>query len=82
MKIQSKKNCVNLAYLNKLSYFESANELFYVCGIYYDCGIYDKPYHLLQSHRNFSRKQTYKIIQALICERLHIDDYVEKLEYL
>lgn len=82
MKIQSKKNCVNLSYLNKLSYFENANELFYTCGIYYDCGVYDKPYHLLQSHRNFSRKQSYKIIQALICERLHTDDYVKKLESL
>lgn len=81
-KIQSKKNCVNLLYLNKLFYFENADELFYVCGIYYDYGIYDQPYRLLQSHRNFSRKQTYKIIQALICERLHTDGYVKKLEEL
>lgn len=82
IKIQSKRNCVNLSYLNKLSYFENANELFYTCGIYYDYGVYDKPYHLLQSHRNFSRKQSYRIIQALICERLHTDDYVKKLEDL
>lgn len=81
-RVQSKKNCTDLSYLNKLFYFENADELFYVCGIYYDCGIYDKPYLLLQSHRNFSRKQTYKIIQALICERLHTDGYVEKLERL
>lgn len=81
-RIQSKKNCVNLSYLNKLFYFENADELFYVCGIYYDYGIYDKPYHLLRSHKNFSRKQAYKIIQALICERLHTDGYVKKLEGL
>lgn len=71
-----------MSYLNKLFYFENADELFYVCGIYYDCGIYDKPYRLLKSHKNFSRKQTYKIIQALICERLHTDGYVKKLEGL
>lgn len=81
-KIQSKRNCVNLSYLNKLFYFENADELFYVCGLYYDYGIYDKPYHLLQSHKNFSRKQAYRIIQALICERLHTDGYVKKLEGL
>lgn len=81
-KIQSKKNCVNLSYLDKLFYFENADELFYVCGIYYDYGIYDKPYRLLQSHKNFSRKQPYKIVQALIYERLHTDGYVKKLEGL
>lgn len=81
-KIQCKKNCVNLSYLNKLYYFENAEELFYVCSIYYDYGVYDKPYHLLMSHKNFSRKQTYKLIQALICERLHCDNYVERLEKL
>lgn len=82
IRIQSKRNCVNLSYLNKLSYFQDPNELFYICGIYYDCGVYDKPYYLLQSHRNFSRKQSYRIIQALICERLHTDNYVKKLEGL
>ncbi len=81
-RIQSKKNCVNLSYLNKLCYFENAEELFYICGIYYDYGVYDKPYYLLQSHKNFSRKQGYKLIQALICERLHLENYVEKLEKL
>lgn len=82
MRVQKPKNCINLAYLNKLSYFDNANELFYVCGLYYDCGIYDKPYYLLQAHKNFSRRQSYKIIQALICERLHTDNYVKKLEEL
>lgn len=81
-RIQNKRNCVNLSYLNKLFYFDNEDELIYICAIYYDYGIYDKPYHLLQSHKNFSRKQTYKLIQALVCERLHCDDYVGKLESL
>jgi len=81
-KIQNKRNCVNLSYLDKLFYFENADDLFYVCSIYYDYGVYDKPYYLLQSHKNFSRKQKYRIIQALICERLHTDGYVKKLEGL
>lgn len=81
-RIQYKQNRVNLAYLNKLYYFDDAEELFFICGIYYDHGIYDKPYHLLQTHKNFSRKQAYKLMQALVCERLHINNYVQKLEDL
>lgn len=80
--IQSKKNCVNLSYLNKLNYFENSKELFCVCSIYYDYGVYDKPYRLLQTHKNFSRLQVYKLTKALICERLHSDNYVGQLENL
>lgn len=81
-KIQSKRHCVNLSYLNKLYYFESAEELFYICCIYYDCGVYDKPFHLLQSHKGFSRKKSYKLLLAIISERLHASNYVKMLEEL
>ncbi|HHY28170.1 MAG TPA: hypothetical protein GX523_15760 [Desulfitobacterium dehalogenans] len=81
-RIQNRKNRLNLTNLDKLNYFEEAEELFYVCSLYYNRGIYDKPYRLLQTHRNFSRKPKYKIAQALISERLHIDSYVHKLENL
>lgn len=54
----------------------------YVCGIYYNNGIYDKPFRLLQIHKNFARKFSYKITNALVCERLHINKYVEQLEIL
>lgn len=79
---QSKERRVSLTYLDKLNYFEKEEELFYICCLYYDKGIYDKPYRLLQTHKNFSRKQNYKILQAMICERLHTDNYVYKLEKL
>ena len=81
-KAQCARNCINLSYLNKLSYFDNPDELFYICSIYYNYGVYDKPYHLLQTHKSFSRKHSYKLLLALICERLHSDNYVEQLENL
>lgn len=80
--LESRKNRLSLNHLEKLNYFENSDELFYVIGLFYDCGIYDRPYYLLQTHKAFSRKENYKIAQALICERLHKDDYVSKLEKL
>lgn len=79
---QNRNNYINFSYLDKLNYFEDIDELLYVCTIYYNNGIYDKPYRLLQMHKNFARKSSYKIANALICERLHIDKYVEQLERL
>ena len=80
--LESKRNRFNLNHLEKLNYFDNSNEFFYVISIYYDCGIYDRPYYLLQTHKAFSRKESYRIALALICERLHRDDYVRKLEKL
>ena len=80
--LESRRNRFNLNHLAKLNYFENCDEFFYVVGLYYDREIYDRPYYLLQTHKTFSRKDRYKIAQALICERLHRDDYVIKLEKL
>lgn len=77
-----KKSCASLGYLDKLNYFESIEELIFVVSVYYDYGVYDKPYRLLKSHREYSRKQDYQVALALMCERLHIDNYVDKLEHL
>ena len=71
-----------LMYLDKLDYFDNIDELLFAVGVYYNYGVYDKPYRLLKNHKEFSRKQQYRIAQALICERLHVDDYVGKLERL
>lgn len=81
-KLQNKRGQVSLELLDRLQFFEDPQELFFVVGLYYDCKIYDKPYRLLQTHKGFARKQVYKIAQAMICERLHTDDYVIKLEEL
>lgn len=77
-----KKRQYPLQYLNQLNYFDCADELLFVVGIYYDCGIYDKPLRLLKTHTTYSRKQSYRIAKALISERLHIDNYSEMLEQL
>ena len=77
-----KKRCASLGYLDKLNYFESIDELIFAVSVYYDYGVYDKPYRLLKTHRDYARKQDYQVALALICERLHIDNYVEKLEDL
>lgn len=77
-----KKRCASLNYLDKLNYFDSIEDLIFTLCVYYDYGIYDKPYRLLKSHREYSRRQDYQLALALICERLHIDDYVVKLENL
>ena len=69
-----------LQYLDRLNYFDNLGELIFVIGLYYDCGVYDKPYHLLRTHAEYSRKLAYRVAKALICERLHIDNYAEKLE--
>ena len=69
---QVPNSCIEFNYLDKLNFFEDINELMYVCGIYYNNGIYDKPFRLLQIHKNFARKFSYKITNALVCERLHI----------
>lgn len=82
MRKQVSNSCIEFNYLDKLNYFEDINELMYVCGIYYNNGIYDKPFRLLQIHKNFARKFSYKIANALVCERLHINKYVEQLEIL
>ena len=79
---QVPNSCIEFNYLDKLNFFEDINELMYVCGIYYNNGIYDKPFRLLQIHKNFARKFSYKITNALVCERLHINKYVEQLEIL
>lgn len=77
-----KKRCASLGYLDKLNYFENIEELIFTVCVYYDYGVYDKPYRILKSHREYSRRQNYQLALALICERLHIDNYVVKLEHL
>lgn len=51
MRKQVSNSCIEFNYLDKLNYFEDINELMYVCGIYYNNGIYDKPFRLLQIHK-------------------------------
>lgn len=81
-KLSSRKRKVPLDYLDKLQFLDEAKDLFFIVGLYYDYGIYDKPYRLLQTHKMFSRQQNYKIAHAMLCERLHINNYVDKLECL
>lgn len=78
----SKDNLYSLVYLDKLNYFDNIDDLIYVISLYYDCGIYDRPYNLLKTHKSFSRKHKYLLAEALIVERLHKDNYVDKLEKL
>jgi len=78
----SKDNLYSLNYLDKLNYFDNIDDLTYVISIYYDCGIYDRPYNLLKTHKSFSRKHKYMLAEVLIMERLHKDNYVDKLEKL
>lgn len=80
--LQNRHNHVPLNHLDKLSSFDDCKELIFVVGQYYNCGIYDKPYSLLLTHKNFSRNRFYKIALAMILERLHRNDYVKKLETL
>lgn len=80
--VLSKDNLYSLSLLDKLNYFDNVDDLIYVISIYYDCGIYDRPYNLLKTHKSFSRKHKYMLAEAIITERLHIDNYVEKLEKL
>lgn len=77
-----KKKQYSLLFLDKLNYFDSFKELVFVAGIYYDHGVYDKPYRLLKAHNEYSNELNYRIAQALICERLHTDNYVQQLETL
>lgn len=77
-----KKRCAPLGYLDRLNYFDNIEELIFAVSVYYDYGVYDKPYRLLKAHSEYYKEQDYQLALALICERLHIDNYVDKIENL
>jgi len=78
-----KKNLpISIDLLDGLYSFDTLDELLFVCSIYYDEQIYDAPYRKMYSHNKFKRQRRYKILFALICERIHIDNYYTALENL
>ncbi len=78
----TKKRYLSVEYIDKLNYLENFEEFIFVLTLYYNLGIYDKPYRLLKTHKEYSHRREYQLAYALICERLHIDNYVDMIENL
>ncbi len=80
--MQSHSGMMDTTFMNQLDYFDSIDELMYICRLYYNKGIYARPRQLLSMHTQYKKDIRYRVADALVCERLHTDDYVAKLEAL
>lgn len=73
---------VEVEYLDSLFSFDTKEELFNVCKMYYEIQIYESPLRRLENHLQFKNCKAFKKLYALICERLHRNNYVVMLEKL
>ena len=60
--------------------FNNLNELIKICSLYYNLHIFDAPYIKMQQYKKYQTNRAYKILFALITERLHIGRYATRLE--
>jgi hypothetical protein len=76
---QKEMGCLEQQYLDMLFFLDNKNDLIKTCSMYYDIQVYDVPYLRLQQHKVFSDEREYQDLFALLQERLHKDDYCQKL---
>lgn len=70
---------VEQQYLDMLFYLDNKYDLIKICSMYYNLQVYDVPFLRLQQHKEFSDERECKDLLALLQERLHKDDYCQKL---
>ena len=66
-------------YLDMLFYLDNKKDLINVCCMYYDLQVYDVPRLRIQQHMAFINDRECQDLTALLEERLHMDDYCNKL---
>ncbi len=81
LKQEKNANCIELKYLDMLLSCNKS-ELFEACSMYYNMQIYDMPSTLLLQHKQFSQCRQYLILSSLLDERLHRENYGDKLKAL
>lgn len=70
---------VEQQYLDMLFYLDNKYDLIKICSMYYNLQVYDVPFLRIQQHKEFLNERECKDLLALLKERLHKDDYCEKL---
>lgn len=70
---------VEQSYLDMLFYLDKKSELIDVCSMYYNLQVYDVPLLRIQQHTNFIKERECQNMIALLQERLHKDNYCQKL---
>ncbi|WP_455950738.1 hypothetical protein [Eubacterium sp.] len=70
---------VEQQYLDMLFYLDNKTDLIEICSMYYDLQVYDVPFLRIQQHTNFIKERECQDLIALLQERLHINNYCDKL---
>ena len=70
---------VEQQYLDMLFYLDNKCDLINVCSMYYDLQVYDVPFLRIQQHTDFIEERECQDLMALLQERLHKDNYCQKL---
>lgn len=70
---------VEQQYLDMLFYLDNKIDLINVCSMYYDLQVYDVPLLRIQQHTDFIAERECQDLIALLQERLHKNNYCEKL---
>lgn len=78
--IENINNTLEAEFLDMVFSFDNLNELIKVCVLYYNMHIFDAPNIKLQLYSKYKNGMDYKIMNALISERLHKGRYANKLE--
>lgn len=73
---------VEQQYLDMLFYLDNKNDLIKICSMYYDLQVYDVPFLRIRQHMEFLEERECRDLLALLQERLHKDDYCQKLQDL
>lgn len=76
---QKGKEKIEQPYLDMLFYLDNKEDLIQVCSLYYNMQVYDVPYLKLQQHPKFLCERECQILLALLQERMHKEDYCQKL---
>ena len=76
---QKEVGSVEQQYMDMLFYLDNKWDLIKICSMYYDLQIYDVPFLRMQQHSEFLADRECRDLLALLQERLHKDNYCEKL---
>lgn len=70
---------VEQQYLDMLFYLDNKYDLIKTCSMYYNLQVYDVPFLRMQQHSEFLEERECRVLLALLQERMHRDNYCEKL---
>lgn len=82
IRLQDMHSEIDSRYLDMIFAPEDKKELITLCSLYYNLHIFDAPYLRLQQYNQYKGDRQYDILIALVMERLHLDDYPQKIEEL